>query len=83
MRNLATEAVVALSKCNGFFESENEVHEALLECASMPGLYEMFCDRLEQGDFPKIALVERRSTQNLELRLPYLDRLETQAITHK
>ena len=47
MRNLATEAVVALSKCNGFFESENEVHEALLECASMPGLYETFCDRLE------------------------------------
>lgn len=32
MKNLATEAVVALSKCVGFFESENEVHEALLEC---------------------------------------------------
>ena len=32
MRNLATEAVVALSKCIGFFESENEVHEAMLEC---------------------------------------------------
>jgi hypothetical protein len=47
MRNLATEAVVALSKCSGFFESENEVHEALLECASIQGLYEMFCDRLE------------------------------------
>jgi len=81
MKNLATEAVVALSKCVGFFESENEVHEAILECNAVQGLYETFCDRLEYGDFPKLASVERRSTQTIELRLPYLDRLETQAIT--
>jgi hypothetical protein len=47
MRNLATESVVALSKCIGFLESENEVHEAILECDTVQGLYETFCDRLE------------------------------------
>jgi hypothetical protein len=71
-----------LSKCNRFFRSENtEVLEALQECTDDQTFYNIFCDRLEQKDEAFLVLTERRNGQTVELRLPYLDKLEMQAIT--
>lgn len=87
LRNLAVEAMLVLSKCNRFFNTDvTEVLEAFQEVmntSDQQSLYNTFCDRLELQDEPFLTVSERRNGETIELRLPYLDRLETQAITQK
>ena len=84
LRNLAGEALMAFTTCTRLFSNpEQAVLEALEEATGdrLASLYNTFCDRLEMRDEPYLSMVEKRNSAQYELRLPYLDKLEMQAIS--
>ena len=50
--------------------------ESLYECITIDGLYGTICDRLELKDWPQLVAISQSSNKKLELRLPYLEKLE-------
>lgn len=60
--------------------------EALYECITLPGLYATLIDRIEEKTWPELHIIDKPAagpgfsnslpTKKIEIRLPYLDKLE-------